>query len=62
MWMGKRGKFGALCVILQLIFLILFGVFVKYTKMANAKYDIHSKDDSKNTAEENEVAKYYSSE
>lgn len=58
--MGKRGKFGALCVILQLIFLILFGVFVKYTKMANAKYDIHSKDDSKNTAEENEVAKYYS--
>ena len=58
-----RGKFGAICVILQLIFLALFGVFVKYTKMADARYDIHSKDTDKGgmTAEDSEVTKYYSS-
>ena len=43
----KRGKYTVFLFVFQLIFLILFGIFVKYEHQADAGYEKNSKDPEK---------------
>ena len=59
----KRGKFALTVLILQIVFIVLFGVFADYSDSANAKVRKNSLDPSKGGADPgaNEVADIYPS-
>ena len=60
----KGGKFGLVCLVFQVIFIALFGVFVEYDESASASTSINQKDQKHNgqDVDHNDVAKYYPSE
>ena len=60
----KGGKFGLFCLVFQVIFIALFGIFCEYDTSANASRKLNQLDHEKGgqDTENNEVAKYYPSE
>ena len=61
-WRG--GKFGFFCLVFQVIFIALFGIFVEYDESANAAKIVNNRDQDKGgqDVDNNDVAKYYPSE
>ena len=61
-WRG--GKFGFFCLVFQVIFIALFGIFVEYDESANAAKIVNNRDQEKGgqDVDNNDVAKYYPSE
>ena len=60
----KGGKFGLVCLVFQVIFIALFGIFVEYDESANASHTTNHKDHDKGgqDVDNNDVSKYYPSE
>ena len=60
----KRGKYTTFMLVFQCIFLVLFGVFVKYGHDADASYMKNSKDPDKggNDPNNNSLRSYYPGE
>jgi len=57
----KKGKFGTILLVFELTFLVLFGIFAKYTDEATARHEANSRDlqNTGNGSQDDSVAKLY---